>query len=152
MAAWEMCSHLRPLLRAAGFPQLEMRFNHRINRFELVEHVTRGAVKDERVIWEYENVDGSQGPVVLSHLIEHIHLSDTRKFPMKERLKQMREAKKKDEDSMWRRFRDEVGSRAIENFKHVSGTPTFFFGKNMEVPRITYTDAQRRILKSQGLL
>lgn len=152
MASWELCSHLRPVLKAAGFPQLEMRFNYRTNRFELIEHVTRGAVKDERLLWNYENPDGSHGPVSCDHLVNHITLSDTRKFPMKDRVEKMRIDKKKDEADFWRRFRDEVGSRAIENHKYVCGNPTFFFGKNMAVPRMTYTDAQRKILKSQGLL
>jgi hypothetical protein len=148
MAAWDRVpDHIRRSLKDR-YPTLELRWNHRKECFELIEHAHRGAVGEERVLWDYSNYDGTAQPVVWDWLYRHICLSDTRKFPMMDRLQEMRAEKAMEERRKMDVARRRIGDMVTDDYHYFADIPTFFMGPSMQEARAKFRPSQERAIKA----
>jgi hypothetical protein len=120
-------------------------------RFEVWERFTNGASDDTRKIMDYQNHDGTALPVVSDTLIDLINRADTRKWPLKDRLKLWKKKSQEEVEAVRKKNRDFTESVLIEDYRYINGIPTFFMDpRSMPQWKSTFTPYQEKILRRDG--
>lgn len=135
------------------YPRLSVRWNNKKRAFEVIERIQDNRFPPERLIWTYENADGTSLPFVGDHCIEFLHSIDTRKWPLKERVRLMREQNAKEreeiENGVLRKIHDHVSDNEI----YFSSSERFFMDpKSMPEWKTKYMPSQERVLKRIGAI
>ena len=148
MAAWERVpDHIKRSLKSA-YPTLEVRWSYELNCYQLIEHCYHGAVKEVRYLWNYTNYDGAPVPLVWDWLYRHICLSDTRRFPMMDRVKKMRAEKAESERKAMSLGKEKIADTVKDDWAYFGGIPTFYMGSSMQEARAKLRPSQDRALKA----
>lgn len=148
MASWERVPDYIRLELKNRHPSLEVRWSYEKECYQLLEHYYRGSIHHERHLWDYENHDGTRFPLVWDWLYRHICLSDTRKHPMMQRIKDMREERDLEQRRSMNAVRQKIADSIIDDYHYFADIPTFFMGPNMPEARAKYRPSQERILKN----
>jgi hypothetical protein len=112
-----------------------IRWSNEVGRFQIIEKYSSEAIVKERVLWDYANEDGSPAPLIGDRVINWLNQADTRKWPMHERLKALRQGRDAEAKAREDAAYNELETRMLEDYNHIAGIPTFFFGKNMPMAR-----------------
>jgi len=135
------------------YPRLEVKWNPRVLAFEVIEDIRDRRLPPRRVIWQYENADGSRLPFIPDHCIEFLHSIDTRKWPLKERVKIMRQERDAEIAAQEKRRRDFIHDHVADNEIYFSSSERFFMDpKSCPEWKTKYMPSQERVLRSRGQL
>ena len=117
------------------YPMIDLIWSDSKNCFEYIEKFSHEAVMQIRCLGQYRNPDGSPNPVSPDRVMGFLHRSDTRRWPLPERVALMR--KERDEEKKRRENKEfeNAESRILDDFTRIAGIPTFFFGPSMKVAR-----------------
>ncbi len=137
----------------AEYPTLEIRWDHKAEKFAVIEHYRVGAMNAERHICYYENADETAVPLISDHLMELLHMADTRKWPLPERLKAYRERWDADKAAKEREFRNTVADFYIDNAPYMTSCSRFFMDpKSMPEWKSKFMPSQERVLRKWGVI
>ncbi|MFH0960440.1 MAG: hypothetical protein V1897_17250 [Pseudomonadota bacterium] len=132
------------------WPGLFLKWNPS-GRWEIWEKYSAGALKDTRKIMDYRNADGRFLPLSTDHLVDLINRSDTRKWPLPERVKIWAKKNQDEKDEVKRDARNDTMAQITDDYNYIAGIKTFFMDpKSMPERVTTYTPAQRETLKRWG--
>lgn len=108
------------------YPNIRIDFDNRRKRFVVLETYNKGAVSETRRLWDYENPDGSVGPVSLHVIMEWLSLADTRNWPLEERMKLYDKEREKEKERAAKEFSETVRTNIVEDYSYIANIPTFF--------------------------
>ena len=133
---------------AREYPNLSIRWNDWIRRFQVIERFHVGAVARERVIWDYENADETPLPFSQDHCLEFLHSIDTRKWPLKDRVRLWRQERKKHEEGNHQQMLGRMNDFVSDNEIYFSSSERFFMDPtSMPEWKTKYMPSQARALK-----
>jgi hypothetical protein len=133
----------------AEYPMLTVRWSEEKCLFEVREKYRKGCETLERVIWDYENPDGSRFPFIPAHCLAFMRSIDTRKWPLKDRIRIAREERRKFIDDQYKALRNHITDHITDNLPYFTTRETFFMDpRSMPVWKTTLMPSQARALKS----
>jgi hypothetical protein len=130
------------------YPNLSVRWNEVSLGFQVVEKFFFGAVPRERVIWEYENSDGTFLPFSQDHCMEFLHSIDTRKWSLRDRVRIWREEKRREEEARQKKIAARVHDHVTDNEVYFTSAERFFMDPtSMPEWKSKFMPSQERALK-----
>lgn len=117
------------------YPMIDLVWSDSKHCFEYIEKFTMEAVKQTRSLGQYRNPDGTPKPVCTDRVMAFLHRSDTRKWPLHERVALMRKTREEEKKRREAKEFESVENRILDDYSRIAGIPTFFFGPSMKVAR-----------------
>lgn len=135
------------------YPTIEIRWSPIQRRFKILERFGIGATEGLRHLWDYENSDGTPGPLMLSVVLEWLLEADTRRWPMQDRVKLYIDEHKKETQRRDREQKEFRKAVIMEDYDYIAGIKTFFMDpRSMPVHVTTRTPYQEKAAKALGVM